>query len=101
MRYPPYWLNATAFQRNTSATCGAKHEWRMGRDNTILYRPQHKESEMEHLFLSKGSHVDREDGMCAMEFAAYLAGLEHTDSPACVSRVLLALMIRFNDLMDP
>jgi hypothetical protein len=38
--------------------------------------------------------------MCAMEFGAYLAGLEHTDKPACVSPILLTLMISFNDQMD-
>ena len=52
------------------------------------------------VFLSRGAHKERASGMCAMEFAAYLAGLEHTDRPACVSPVLLALMIGLNDQMD-
>jgi hypothetical protein len=59
-----------------------------------------KGRQMNEVFLSKGAHPSREAGMCAMEFGAYLAGLEHTDKPACVSPVLLDFMINFNDSLD-
>ncbi len=59
-----------------------------------------KGHQMNEVFLSKGSHPSRRDGMCAMEFGAYLAGLEHTDEPACVSPVLLEFMINLNDSLD-
>ena len=60
---------------------------------------------MKEVQLSKGSHPSRQDTdgnwtVCAMELGAYLAGLEHTDRPACVSPVLLSLMIGLNDHMD-
>ena len=55
---------------------------------------------MKDVLLSKGNHQSREAGMCAMEFAAYLAGIEHTDQPQCVSPVLRVFMIRWNDDLD-
>src|SRR6185312_6688031 len=44
-----------------------------------------------------GSHEDREDGVCAMEAAAYIAGEEHSDHPACVSPVITRFMVNWND----
>lgn len=60
---------------------------------------------MRELRLSPGSHpapfgADGEATMCAQEFAAYLAGEPHSDSPKCVSPVLNRLMVRWNDAMD-
>jgi hypothetical protein len=57
------------------------------------------------LRLDRGSHpapFDAEGNptLCAMEFAAYLAGGEHSDSPACVSPVLLRFLVRWNDDLD-
>ena len=48
-------------------------------------------------FVSQGSHDRREDGMCAMEWASYLAGEPHSDSPQCVSPVVARFCIAFND----
>ncbi len=49
--------------------------------------------------LLKGSHPAN-DGMCAMEAVAYLAGEPHSDAPACASPVLAAFMRRWNDDLD-
>jgi hypothetical protein len=49
--------------------------------------------------LSKGSHDAPEKGMCFMEMAAWFAGEEHSDKPACVSPSLGALGIVINDTM--
>jgi len=47
--------------------------------------------------LKSGSHSSFEDGCCAMEMVAYLAGEPHSDHPACTSPVLGAFMRRLND----
>jgi hypothetical protein len=51
-------------------------------------------------FLAKGPHDRPEDGMCAMEWAAYVAGEPHTDQPVCVSPVLRSFCISLNDAWD-
>jgi hypothetical protein len=50
--------------------------------------------------LSKGSHTNPKDGRCAMEWVAYVAGEDHSDHPVCVSPVLQAFCIPFNDSLD-
>jgi hypothetical protein len=50
--------------------------------------------------LKNGSHDNREAGMCAMEWVAYLAGEEHTDSPICVDPPLRSYGISLNDSWD-
>ena len=47
--------------------------------------------------LQNGAHDSFEDGMCAMEAAAYIAGEPHTDHPACACPVITAFMISWND----
>ena len=54
----------------------------------------HKKALLETL---KGSHDKREAGLCAMEWVAYLAGEEHSDSPQCVDPVLRRFSIGLND----
>jgi hypothetical protein len=49
--------------------------------------------------LRKGSHIIREDGVCAMEAAAWLAGEPHSDRPQCVCPVLAAFVIDWNDAL--
>ncbi len=49
--------------------------------------------------LKYGSHTDRDDGMCAMEMVAFLAGEEHSDHPDCACPVLTGYTIRLNDAM--
>jgi hypothetical protein len=48
-------------------------------------------------WLAGGSHETREEGMCAMEWVAYVAGEPHTDEPICVSPVLRRFAISLND----
>jgi hypothetical protein len=48
-------------------------------------------------FLSKGSHTSPDEGRCAMEWVAYLAGEPHSDQPVCVSPALRSFGIAFND----
>jgi hypothetical protein len=54
---------------------------------------------LETIPLQPGSHPSREDGMCAMEMVAWLAGEAHSDEPACACPVLAALVRASNDAM--
>lgn len=57
---------------------------------------------IEQLPLRRGSHATRDDGMCAMEMVAWLAGEPHSDEPQCSCPVLAALVRACNDsLSDP
>ncbi len=47
--------------------------------------------------LARGAHATPEDGRCAMEWVSYLADEPHSDRPACVSPVLRAFCVAFND----
>jgi hypothetical protein len=47
--------------------------------------------------LSYGTHADPEEGRCAMEWVAHLAGEPHSDEPDCVSPVLRAMCVSLND----
>ena len=49
--------------------------------------------------LEHGAHNRREDGMCAMELVAYIAGEQHNYKPACASELLTGYTIRLNDHM--
>ncbi len=49
--------------------------------------------------LSYGSHKRSDDGMCAMEMVAFLAGETHSDHPDCACPVLTGFTIRLNDSM--
>jgi hypothetical protein len=57
------------------------------------------ELDLDALILSKGHHKDRDDGMCLMEAAAWLAGQPHTDHPPCVSPVLGIFGRALNDVL--
>jgi len=50
--------------------------------------------------LEAGAHSDPEDGMCAMELVAYVAGEPFSDRPACTSKVIGAFMRSLNDRLD-
>jgi hypothetical protein len=54
-------------------------------------------AELDRLSLKRGGHRDFEQGMCAMEAAAYIANEPHSASPACVCPVLTSFMARWND----
>lgn len=47
--------------------------------------------------LSHGKHDNREDGVCAMEAVAYIAGEPHSDHPACASKLITGILINRND----
>jgi len=49
------------------------------------------------LHLQYGSHKDFEDGVCAMEMASWLADEPFSDHPKCVSPVITAFMVEWND----
>ncbi len=55
------------------------------------------EIDLDTLVLTTGAHRSREEGVCAMEAAAWLAGEAHSDVPACVCFVLCAYVQRLND----
>lgn len=50
--------------------------------------------------LQRGSHPSRDDGMCAMEMVAWLAGEAHSDEPECACPVMAALVRACNDSMS-
>ena len=50
--------------------------------------------------LSKGKHVDPEDGACVMELASMLAGEPFTDHPASVCPVIGSFLRSYNDSID-
>lgn len=47
--------------------------------------------------LRPGSHESPQDGLCAMEWIAYLAGEKHSDYPSCVDLALRGFAIGLND----
>jgi len=55
--------------------------------------------DLETIHLSVGDHERREDGICAMEAAAYFAGEQHTDRPKCVCPVIGEFVRTFNDAL--
>jgi hypothetical protein len=50
--------------------------------------------------LAYGTHPNPQDGRCAMEWVAYLAGERHSDQPRCVSPAVRALCVALNDGLD-
>jgi len=50
--------------------------------------------------LKSGAHSTRDEGVCAMEMVAWLAGEAHSDSPACTCPVIGAFVRRVNDKWD-
>jgi hypothetical protein len=50
--------------------------------------------------LQNGGHTDCEDGMCAMEALAFIAGIPHTDRPACCAESVTMACQRLNDSAD-
>lgn len=58
-----------------------------------------RQKQFDSVQLKYGSHQRRDDGMCAMELVAFLAGEEHTDHPDCACPVLTGYTIRLNDAM--
>ncbi len=49
------------------------------------------------IVLMRGCHKSRDEGMCIMEAAAYIAGEEHSDQPACVSTAIADVLRTLND----
>ena len=55
--------------------------------------------ELATITLKSGSHAKREEGVCAMEAVAWLAGEPHSDAPACTSPVIASFLRRWNDIL--
>jgi hypothetical protein len=49
--------------------------------------------------LRRGAHPTRDDGMCAMEMVAWLAGEPHSDEPGCACPVVAAFVRATNDAL--
>ena len=54
---------------------------------------------LDSIYLLKGTHLPN-DGKCALEAVAWLAGEKHTDHPVCVSPVLADFCRNWNDNLD-
>lgn len=50
--------------------------------------------------LAHGGHDNRDDGVCATEAVAWLAGEEHSDHPKCLSPILGQFLRTWNDALD-
>lgn len=50
--------------------------------------------------LQRGKHATRNDGVCAMEAAAWMAGEPHSDHPQCVCPAIAAFMRSWNDALS-
>ena len=55
--------------------------------------------DLDNLRLKSGSHRRREDGVCLLEAAAWIAGEAHGDHPKCVCKILAAYGRNLNDLL--
>src|SRR5438128_966162 len=51
----------------------------------------------EDVVLLSGGHKSADAGLCLMEAVAFVAGEDHTDSPACACPVIAAVGRRLND----
>lgn len=49
------------------------------------------------VMLRGGSHETRADGMCAMEFVAWIANESHTETPTCADKLLSGFIAGIND----
>ena len=49
--------------------------------------------------LRRGAHDRRDDGMCAMEMVAWLAGEDHSDEPRCACPAISSYVRALNDLL--
>jgi hypothetical protein len=54
-------------------------------------------SVLDNLTLLAGSHKSREDGVCAMEAIAWVAGKAHGDHPVCVCPIIGGFLRSWND----
>ena len=61
---------------------------------------KHRLSQLPAIHLSRGGHCSRDEGMCAMEAAAWLAGEEHSYRSKYVSVVLREPLVKLNDGLD-
>jgi hypothetical protein len=52
---------------------------------------------LEGILLKSGAHSRREDGVCALEAVAWLAGEPHSDHPQCACPVIGAFLRSWND----
>lgn len=52
---------------------------------------------LEGIVLKSGAHRMREDGVCAMEALAWIAGEPHSDAPQCACPVIGAFLRTWND----
>ncbi len=55
--------------------------------------------ELATITLKSGSHATREEGVCAMEAVAWLAGERHSDAPKCASPVIGGFLRSWNDAL--
>jgi len=54
---------------------------------------------LDEFLLTPGTHASPEDGMCAMEVVAFLAGGPHTDHPRCACPIVSGYVRHINDNM--
>ena len=55
--------------------------------------------ELATITLKSGSHATREEGVCAMEAVAWLAGERHSDAPKCACPVIGGFLRSWNDAL--
>src|SRR6185369_9104799 len=65
---------------------------------TVTVAPE-KLAILDTLAINKSAHESFDQGHCAMELVAWLAGEPHSDAPACACPVISRAVIRLNDRM--
>ena len=54
-----------------------------------------------HIQLAKGQHAEGAPVLCVMECVAYVAGMPHSDHPACACDIVATIAIQANDTRLP
>ena len=62
--------------------------------------PKLPKTRLKDVVLKYGSHIDRSNGLCAMEVVAWLAGETHSDRPTCACPVIAAMVRGLNDAIS-
>ena len=52
------------------------------------------------LFIDKGPHLSRKNGVCILEAISWINGEEHSDDPICVNNKLSEIVMEINDTIS-
>lgn len=67
--------------------------------NSIVQLSNAPSDPFSHIPLSSGAHASPDEGLCAMELVALMAGLPHSDKPDCTCPMIAGYVRRLNDYL--